>query len=297
MESKAREWFDSAFLARLESLHLAAKRAALHSATGMRRTRRVGDGLEFADHRGYVPGDDVRFIDWPYFARMERLMVRLFHEHSEADVAILIDTSSSMDTGTGNKLRYALRAAAALAYVAMGTHERVVLQPFSNALGESLRTGRSRAQVLRVVQFLSGVAPGGRTRLAESVREFSRSHSPATVILISDLLDCEGDLPASLKQLRTRGHEVMVLHLFEPSDARPEFEGPMRLRDAERERWVNVDATPQLLAGYVERWDQFQRRCESQCAQHEAVYAASGTDVPFERLILQVLCNAGVLRA
>ncbi|MCK4601697.1 MAG: DUF58 domain-containing protein, partial [Phycisphaerae bacterium] len=115
------EFFDEAFLARLERLHLIAKRMAARGPSGPRRSRRLGDGLEFADHRAYAPGDDIRFIDWPYYARMERLLLRLFHEHSESDVAILFDASASMAPGgVMEKFDYARRAAAALAYVAMG---------------------------------------------------------------------------------------------------------------------------------------------------------------------------------
>ena len=129
------EFFDEGFLARLERLHLAGKHVAARERGGSRRSRRVGDGLEFADHRAYAPGDDVRFIDWPYYARMEKLLLRLFHEHSESEVGILLDASGSMaPAGSREKFHYALRAAAALTFVAMGGLERVVIVPFDKLI-------------------------------------------------------------------------------------------------------------------------------------------------------------------
>src|SRR5512140_2366958 len=99
MSSRRYSFCDEDFLARLERLHLVAKHVASRWSAGQRRSHRMGDGLEFADHRDYAGGDDIRFIDWPFYARMEKLLLRLFHEHSESDVAIMLDASGSMSPG------------------------------------------------------------------------------------------------------------------------------------------------------------------------------------------------------
>ena len=99
VKSRKDRLFDKQFLARLQQLHLIAKRLTARGAGGARRSRRIGDGLEFADHRSYEAGDDIRFIDWPYYARMEKLLLRLFHQRNEADVIILLDVSASMAPG------------------------------------------------------------------------------------------------------------------------------------------------------------------------------------------------------
>jgi len=299
------DFFDEEFLARLQRLHLIAKRMAARGSAGPRRSRRMGDGLEFADHRAYAPGDDIRFIDWPYYARMERLLLRLFHEHSESDVAILLDVSGSMATdgppggvpaGQPAKYNYARRAAAALAYVAMGSLERVILLPFAAGLGEPMRTGRNRAQILDVLDFLSALQPGGETHLRGSVEEFARRYrSAGTVIILSDLLDCSADLSDALARLQVQDFDVTVLHLYTPADASPLLRGPMLLHQVETAQRISMNVTEELLESYRLRWREFQAGCERTCVSRGATYVAAETSVPFERLVLQALRQAGVL--
>ena len=290
------DFFDAGFLARLERLHLISKRTR-RPVSGARQSRSMGDGLEFADHRAYAPGDDIRFIDWPYFARMEKLLLRLFHQHSDADVTILLDVSASMaPEGRMQKFDYARRTAAALAYVAMGCLERVTLIPFSDKLGQVMRTARSRDRVLHVIDFLTALRPEGNTQLSRCAIEFThRTPSPGTVLVLSDLLDCADQLSHALARLRLRGHEVAVLHLFAREDASPDLAGPMLLKQAEKQTQFSADISDELLANYRMRWASFQRDCEATCLSRESIYVSACTDVPFDELILNTLRRAGVL--
>ena len=289
--------FDEEFLARLQRLHLIAKRLTARGASGSRRSRRLGDGLEFADHRSYAPGDDIRFIDWPYYARMERLLLRLFHERSEADVAILLDVSTSMaPDGAMGKFDYARRAAAALAFVAMGGLERVIVQPFAAGLSRPLRTGRNRGQILEVLDFLAALEPGGRTHLRRSVEAFAgRMDGPATVLLLSDLLDCGEELSDALAELRGRGCDVTVLHVFSPLDASPELRGAIRLQHAETGETMLLQVTDEIRASYRRRWEKFGAALARTAASRGATYVAAASTVPFEQLVLRTLRRAGVL--
>jgi len=294
------DFADEDFLARLEGLHLIAKKLAARGHAGARRSRRLGDGLEFADHRDYARGDDIRFIDWPYYARMEKLLLRMFHEHSEADVAIMLDTSASMAPGGATeKFNYARRAAAALAYVAMGSLDRAVLQPFSDSLGKAMRSGRSRLQVLNVLDFLAGLAPGGRTALGDCAARFAaRQESSAgagTVVIISDLMDCAGELSDALARLAGRGADVAVLHVYSGADESPSLNGPVLLHQAETLERMALDVTDDLLESYRRRFAEFRAACEHACLSRGATYAAAPTYVPFEQLVLQTLKRAGVL--
>jgi uncharacterized protein (DUF58 family) len=301
---------DAGFLSRLERLHLLAKRLAARGHPGQRRSRRLGDGLEFADHRDYAAGDEIRFIDWPYYARMEKLLLRLFHEHSEADVVLLLDTSASMAPGGESgraaakaapggameKFNYARRAAAALAYVAMGSLERVILQPFADDLAEPMRSGRSRQHFLAVLDFLAALAPAGTTDLHACSERFAGSReAPATVVLISDLLDCAAVLGDSLRRLVGRGHDVTVLHVYGPRESSPLLGGALVLHDAETGGRLNVTVTEDVLASYRERFEAFASACGRACARQGCTYAAAPTDVPFDQLVLNTLRRAGVL--
>ena len=290
--------FDEEFLRRLQRLGLLAKRfSAGAGSAGQRRGRRLGDGLEFADHRAYAPGDDIRFLDWPYYARMEQLLLRLFHEHSEGLVSILLDASGSMALGEFCKFDYARRTAAALAYVAMVGLDRVRLLPFAESLGEGFSTGRDRGRILRVLEFLEGLRAAGPTRLGRAVEHYlRRSGETGTVMLVTDAIDTEDDLADVLALLRGRGEEVILVHLADRADSAPELVGPAQLRAAETGRTMAVNATDAVLLSYRRRWGEFVRAVEKTCLARAAVYVQAPTSAPFERLVLETLQRAGVLQ-
>jgi len=289
--------FDDEFLARLQQLHLIVKRLTARGASGSRRSRSFGDGLEFADHRSYAPGDDIRFIDWPYYARMEKLLLRLFHERNEADVVILLDTSASMAPGAATaKFDYARRAAAALAFVAMGGLERVVIQPFAAELGSPMRTGRSRGQILQVLQFLRDLEPAGPTRLRRCAEALVRQmDAPATVLLLGDLLDCGDGLSDGLARLRGRGCETTVLHVHSPTDSDPALSGPVAVEHAETGETMLLDAGHHVRESYRQRWRAFCTAVNRTALSRGAAYVAAPTSIPFEQLVLRTLRQAGVL--
>ncbi len=293
-----RKLFDEEFLQRLRRLGLIAKRMPAGSASaGQRRSRRLGDGLEFADHRAYAPGDDIRFLDWPYYARMERLLLRLFHEHSEGVVTILLDCSASMRLGEISKFDYARRTAAALAYVAMAGLDRVLILPFRDGLADGLLTGRNRGQILQVLDFLEGLGAGGVTDLEAAVQQYVQRHAETgTVVLLTDLLDVAEQLSGALASLRQRRDEVIVLHVADRSDASPPALGPTQLTCVETAARLNVDVTEQVLAGYARKWREFVQGLEKTCSVRGAIYLQAPTSLAFERLVLKVLHKAGLLR-
>ena len=291
--------FDDEFLRRLQRLGLIAKRLpAASGSPGQRRSRRLGDGLEFADHRAYAPGDDIRFLDWPYYARMERLLLRLFHEHSEGAVTILLDGSASMQLGEVCKFDYARRTAAALAYVAMVGLDRVRILPFAEELADGLLTGRNRGQILQVLDFLESLTAGGRTHLLSVVEGFVRQFAETgTVIILTDLLEVEEELSGALSLLRQRKDEVILLHVADRQDSSPGLLGPTQLTSVEAGGRVSVNVTEEVLASYGRGWSHFVRGAERTCAGRGAVYIQAPTDAPFERLVLQALQKAGLLQA
>ena len=303
--------FDADFLARLERLHLIAKRISGRGATGARRSRRLGDGLEFADHRDYAPGDDTRFIDWPYYARMEKLLIRLFHEHSESTVVVALDCSGSMAPG-GSMLKfdYARRTAAALTYVAMGALDRVVLAAFGGGMdvADAFCAGRNRGRIVGVLDYLRGLSAGGTTRLADGMKRLSQlargvggGDSAGTILLITDLLDCPDELDESLGRLQVSDlagrRDVNVIHLFSPADSGAEVpvKGAVMLQHAETGRRMSLHITDELLEAYRSKWGEFQDRCRKVCLSRGAAYISAPADIPFEHLILTTLKRAGVI--
>ncbi len=291
------ELFDDDFLRRLQRLGLLAKRISAAAPTpGQRRGPKMGDGLEFADHRAYAPGDDLRFLDWHYYARMERLLLRLFHEHSEGAVTLLLDCSASMGLGQVRKFDYARRTAAALAYVAMASLDRVHLVPFDEDLRDALRTGRDRGRILEVLEFLEGLRPRGATRLRRAAeRLLAARPEPGTVMLLSDMIDVAPGLADALALLRRPKSDVVALHVVDADDASPPMLGPSRLGAVEAGREMSVNVTEEILAAYHRQWTAFARELERTCLSRGVLYVQAPTTAPFERLVLETLRRAGLL--
>ena len=140
---------DPEFLARLEQLELVSRKIFLGRMKGERRSKRKGQSVEFADYRNYVVGDDLRFLDWNLYARLDRLFLRLFMEEEDLHFYLLIDNSLSMDFGTPTKLHYAKQVAAALGFVGLVNADRVVVEAFNDRLTQSMPAARGRRSVWR----------------------------------------------------------------------------------------------------------------------------------------------------
>src|ERR671935_168197 len=150
-ESQTQPLLDPEFLARLEQLELVSRKIFTGRMKGERRSRRKGQSVEFADYRNYVVGDDLRFLDWNLYARLDRLFLRLFMEEEDLHFYILIDNSLSMDFGTPTKLHFAKQVAAALGYIGLVNLDRVVVEAFNDRLVQSMPAARGRRSVWRLM--------------------------------------------------------------------------------------------------------------------------------------------------
>src|ERR1043166_6298149 len=181
------------FLHRLEQLELVSRKIFLGRMKGERRSKRKGQSVEFADYRNYVIGDDLRFLDWNLFARLDRLFIRLFLEEEDLHFYILLDNSLSMDFGSPSKLHYAKQVAAALGFIGLVNMDRVGMEGFNERLGHRLAAGRGRRSLWRVLDFLQKIEPAGPSDLKTALRNFSiKCSGKGIVILLSDLMDKGG---------------------------------------------------------------------------------------------------------
>src|SRR4051794_35876966 len=149
------------FLARLEQLELVSRKIFVGRMKGERLSKRKGQSVEFADYRNYVVGDDLRFLDWSLFARLDKLFIRLFLEEEDLHVYVLIDNSLSMDFGTPSKLRFAKQIAAALGFVGLVNNDRVIVEAFNDRLVQSSPPMRGRKSLWRLLGFLDTIEPAG----------------------------------------------------------------------------------------------------------------------------------------
>lgn len=298
MSASDRKLFDDEFLKRLQGLFLIAKRISSRSGASLTKSSALGDGLEFADHRSYARGDDLRFIDWPYFARMEKLLVRLFHQHSESEVAILLDCSASTAPGANRELfDYMRQISAALCYVAIGSGRRTILQTFTDKPGEIFHTGRDKSKILPALDFLESLKPAGRSDLLSFAQNANLSgKNIGTVILISDFLTSERDISQALSMLGGKSRDLLLLHAYRPTDKSPELTGNVILDDAETGQTYKLTITPEIKHTYQQHWLNFAERINQAALENRATCIQAPSDQPFEELILVTLKQAGVLR-
>lgn len=290
------ELFDEEFQRRLEYLAIATRRAYSGRMRADRRSKKTGSGIEFADHRQYVPGDDFRYLDVNVYQRTGRLLVRLFEEEEDLSVYILVDASRSMGLGKPAKLRYAKKIAAALAYVALANLDRVSVLSFNEKMDGRLPPTRGKNRIFKVFDFLRPMTADGSTSLEDALRTFAAQNKRRGVaILISDLYDPAG-FEAGINQLRFAKFEPYVLQLFDPAELNPPLNGDVRLIDHETGDFREVTITPRILKRYREAHERYQREIADFCAKKQVAHHAISTDVPFDEAILRVLRSGGLLK-
>src|SRR3989442_336271 len=192
-ETQTAPLLDPEFLTRLEQLELVSRKIFLGRMKGERRSKRKGQSVEFADYRNYVIGDDLRFLDWNLFARLDRLFIRLFMEEEDLHFYVLIDNSLSMDFGSPTKLHYAKQIAAALGFIGLVNLDRVVIEGFNDHLVQSMPAARGRRSVWRLMDFLQKLEPAGPSDLRRALRSFSlKCSGKGIVVVLSDFMDKGG---------------------------------------------------------------------------------------------------------
>jgi uncharacterized protein (DUF58 family) len=287
--------FDDVFLRKLERLAVVAKRVAARQMRGERPTRRVGTGIEFADHRDYVPGDDLRHLDWNLYGRLERPLVRMFDEDEDLPVYLLVDTSASMGLGTPPKLRLARETAAALAYVALSNLDRVALYPAAQGLGNGSGLVRGKAQIHPLLTLLSSFRPEGRTDLRAAASAVVERHRRRGVtVVISDFYDPAGYQEA-LDRLRYGRFEPVVVQITSPDEAAPALRGELTLVDVETGEERVVTVTPAVAEAYRQRYGARLRALDRFCRERAISCFQVGSDHPLEDLVLQVFRSGGIL--
>ena len=290
--------FDAAFLGRVEQLALLARRMATSGARANRRSRIVGSGIEFADHRGYTPGDDLRSVDWKLYARTERLNLRLYEEEEDLSVYFLVDRSTSMlmaPDGERTQFERALQVSAALAYIALSNLDRVAVVPFGADLGEPMRAVRGKNQFFQVLRALSAIQPGGGTDITASLGQWLRTQPrPGLAVVISDFFDAKG-LGDALRLLAYRGFEPMVLHLVDRSLLDADAQGDLAMVDVETGEVREIVLTPELLARYRVAFEALGHDVEKAARAASARSLQVDLSVPFDDIVMRVFRAGGFL--
>ena len=293
------ELFDEAFMRQLELLQVIARRLMRGRQRAERKTRKVGSGLEFADHREYSPGDDIRNVDWNVLVRLNQTLVRQYEEDEDLPLRLIVDVSQSMAARGGHKLRLAKRIAAALAYVGLAGLDRVGLVAMSGAEYTTLPALRGKGRIFRVLEFLRQAPSGGDTDLRNACKRVAaESRPPGVTVLLSDFYDLEGAFDG-LNLLRFQKHECICIQVLDPIEADPTrsaVRGDVSLVDVEGGASRDLTMSPEVLLRFAEAHEAFCKKLESQCRSRGIPYFRAYLDDDFEELLLRVFRRGGVLR-
>jgi uncharacterized protein (DUF58 family) len=309
--------------ARLDRLDLLSRKLLAGKLPGERRSKRRGRSVEFDDFRNYVPGDDLRHIDWNIFARLDRLFVKLFREEEDLALHVVVDSSASMDVGLPNKLIYAHQLAMALAYVGLVNQNRVSVASFGAPVTEERRRFhqlapvRGRTSVQRVAGFLlenlaacdrrpAGTSPDPDLIFADAMKSAAVSRAGRGImVVLSDFLHPAGGA-AGLGYLgagtASGAFDTYCLQLLSPGELDPMRDQPrglagdLRLTDVETGRAAEVTVTPATIARYRENLRKHMDGLKEECLSRGIAFFMVPTDTPLEQLVMGALRRGGLLR-
>lgn len=284
------------FLRRLERLELQARKVLGGQIKGDRRSKKKGISIDFADYRHYTRGDDLRFIDWNIYGRLDRLFIKIFHEEQDLQCHLLIDRSKSMDFGDPNKMAFARRIAAAIGYIGLCRQDKISVTAFGEG-AEQFPAARGRHNVARLLGFLDKVKPEERTSISNACKLFSqRVRSKAIVVLVSDFLDPAGFEPG-LRYLVRDALDVYVLHTLAPQEIDPAIGGHVELFDIETGHKLELTVNERLKEVYKKNVDAYCTQIQAYCTRYGMAYSLVRTDTPMEDLVLRRLRESGLMKA
>jgi len=282
-------------LGRLERMELVSRKVFRGRMKGERKSKRKGQSVEFHDFRNYVPGDDLRLIDWNLYARLDQLFLKLFQEEEDLHFYALIDASESMNFGTPTKLHVAKQLAAALGYVGLCRADRVSVQVLG-PMGRHAPALRGRASLWKMLNYLHGVESGHNVSLYEGVKDFSlRNSGTGVAVLITDLMDKDG-YESALRMLIGRRMDVFIMHVLSPEEIDPPIRGDRRLIDVEDGDASEITLNNYALQKYKETVSSFIASIKTFCAKRSITYLPVRTETPVETIVTKYLRERGVVR-
>lgn len=278
---------------RISRLEIRARHIVEGLQTGMHRSPYFGQSIEFLQHRQYVPGDDLRHVDWKVWAKQDRLYVKQFEEETNMRCTLLVDVSASMQYGNGplNKYEYAATVATSLAYLLLKQHDSVACIAFDDHIRARSPLNSSQKHLHTIVRTLDANQPDQKTDAGAVLREIAEN-SPrrGMMIVISDLLGDVQSTLRGLRLLRQRGHDVLVLHIMDDDELDFPFDGPTRFEGLEFSDYLNCNPRA-LRDGYLAALDRFLSDLRHGCAKHEVDYTLVRTSDPLDAALAAFLCH------
>lgn len=283
-------------LAQLERMELVSRKIFRGRMKGERRSKRKGQSVEFADYRNYVAGDDLRFIDWNLYARLDKLFLKLFLEEEDLHFYSLIDVSPSMTFGDPSKLYYAKQLAGALGYIGLCRSDRVKIEPIGSKQALAAPVLRGRGSLWRMVDYLESVESDSTSTLEAGLKSFAlRNSGKGILVLITDLMEKSG-YETALRYLVAQNLDVYVIHVLSQAEIDPDLTGDLKLVDSEDGDIAEISVSQRMLDKYKSTLAQFISGAREFCAKRNIVYMMTSTDRPVDRLVSRYLRQRGLVR-
>lgn len=288
MALDTRELVDPAFFSRLDNIELRARSIVEGFMHGLHRSPYVGFSVEFSSHREYVPGDDLRHVNWKLFARQKRLYVKEYNAETNLNLYILLDISNSMECASKgrSKLHYGSALAAALSHLALKQQDAVGITLFADSVVANLPPKAKAHQLDEILRLISAtkarpVSDAGRA--LHQAAELARHRG--MVVVISDLFDDLTRIMDGLDHLRYSNHEVLLFHVFDPYERDLPLEGNIRFRDMETGEELTTHAEG-VRESYLAAMNQWRDEVERECRNRAIDRIELTTDDPLDEALL-----------
>ncbi len=287
----AQQLLDPTVIARLTGLELKARTAVEGLLVGLHKSPYHGFSVEFSQHRQYVPGDSLRYLDYKVLARTGKYYIKQFEAETNLNAHILLDHSGSMGYGSNDvtKLEYGKTLAAALSLLLLRQRDAVGLVPFCEDVTEILPPRSVTGWLQTVTVTLEKLKPSGETKVASALLNVAeRVKRKGLVILISDLLDDPDETISAMKAIRHVGHELLVFQLLDPLELSFAFHRDARFQDIETDD-ILQSRPWHIQAEYQDEINQFIEQFRNRCQQERIDYQLLTTDIPYEIALFEFL--------
>lgn len=286
---------DTRLIAKIAPLDLASRRLFAGKLKGERRSKRRGQSVEFADHRPYAVGDDLRRIDWNIYGRLDKLFLKLYLEEEDLSLHVVIDASASSDCGEPSKFFFMQRAAMALGYVGLTNLNRVAVTALIDGGERSLRDLRGAHRVHELAKFLCSLEPGGRVDFGRAAHRLALTRrGRGVMIVLSDFFFKEG-YEQGLRLLSGRGYDLVALQVLSPQELEPTLAGDLKLKDIEDADTAEVTISAPLLKRYKMNLAAYTQALREFCVRRQITQITARSDAAVDQLLLGAMKTRGVL--
>jgi uncharacterized protein (DUF58 family) len=294
MAKSAYEYFEPDRVAKLKNLSLLARQAVEGFISGLHRSPHKGFSVEFAEHREYTAGDDLRHLDWVAWGRTDRYYIKQYEQETNLRAYILLDVSNSMAYRYGGgltKFIYGCFLTACLSYLMCRQQDMVGVIAFDEKIRFHLPPHSTPAHLDRVFKQLEGLSPGGGTSIAPTFHDLANMIAKrGLVIVISDLYDEPSEIMRALQHFVYKKHQIIVFHLLDPAELEFPFKKILTFMDMETDERLQVD--PRYVRdGYVEEINAFIENYRRECSERNIEYSLTTTDQPYDRMLLDYLAR------